>query len=63
MIIPLDKLVSHEKNNYVMTCAIIKRAAQITMTGVNDPAEDGQKVVSVAIKQILTGQVNFRQEE
>ena len=63
MTIPMDKLVNHDKNNYEITCAIIKRAAQITLTGLSGTDYEGEKVVSTAIKQLLTGEVEFRREE
>ena len=34
--IPIDKLVDNEENIYEMTCAAIKRASQITVTGDDD---------------------------
>ncbi len=61
--IPIDKLVDNEENVYEMTCAAIKRASQITVTG-DDDLEDGkEKVVSASLKQILTDKIEYRIEE
>ena len=63
MIIPIDPLVGHEKNIYELTCASIRRAYQITVTGDEELEENSGKVVSTAIKQILTQKVQYRLEE
>ncbi|HOV64167.1 MAG TPA: DNA-directed RNA polymerase subunit omega [Spirochaetia bacterium] len=60
MIIPLDKLINFNENVYAMTCAAIKRASQITMTGDEEVARNDGKVVSTALKQILTEKVKYR---
>ena len=62
MSIPLDRLESEKGNIYEITCAAIRRAYQLTVTG--DIDEDGQeKIVPIAIKQILTRKVQYRLEE
>lgn len=63
MIIPIDLLVGSEENVYELTCAAIRRAYQITVTGDEELEKNGGKVVSTAIKQILTRQVQYRIEE
>ncbi|ORC33875.1 DNA-directed RNA polymerase subunit omega [Marispirochaeta aestuarii] len=63
MIIPLDLLVDNTDNVYEMTCAAIRRAVQVTITGDEELEEDGGKVVSTAIKQVLTRTVQYRLEE
>ncbi len=60
MIIPLDKLISFDSNVYAMTCSSIKRAVQITVTGEEEIVENNGKVVSTALKQILTEKVKYR---
>jgi DNA-directed RNA polymerase subunit omega len=62
MTIPLDLLLDREGNVYEMTCASVRRAAQLTVTG-DEEIESGGKVVSLAIKQILTDTVEYRIEE
>ncbi len=63
MILPLGLLEQYRENMYVMTCATIRRAYQITMTGDEEVEENDGKVVSTAIHQILTGKVQYRLEE
>ncbi|WP_319477125.1 DNA-directed RNA polymerase subunit omega [Marispirochaeta aestuarii] len=63
MIIPLDLLVDNTDNVYEMTCAAIRRAVQVTITGDEELEEDGGKIVSTAIKQVLTRTVQYRLEE
>jgi DNA-directed RNA polymerase subunit omega len=63
MILPLDLLEQFQGNIYEHTCAAIRRAYQITMTGDEELDEEDGKVVSTAVKQILTQQVQYRIEE
>ncbi len=62
MIIPLDRLIGYSDNTYVLTTAAIKRAAQIQMAGDEELEANRGKVVSTAIKQILTRKVQYRLE-
>ena len=64
MSIPIDILISKDKNAYTMTCAIIKRADQITSSGEDiEMAEKGKKVVSESIDQVLTEKIEYQLEE
>jgi len=64
MSIPLDVLISKDKNAYTMTCAIIKRADQITVSGEDfEIADRGEKVVTESIDQVLSGKVDYQLEE
>ena len=64
MSIPLDILISIDINAYTMTCAIIKRADQITASGENiEMADKGKKVVTESIEQVLTEKVEYQLEE
>ena len=63
MILPLDLLEQYRDNIYELTCASIRRAYQITMTGDEELDENEGKVVSTAISQILTKKVQYRIEE
>lgn len=63
MIIPLDLLESEEGNIYQITCAAIRRAYQITVTGDEEIEANQGKVVSTAIQQILTEKVKYRMLE
>lgn len=64
MSIPLDILITKDKNAYTMTCAIIKRADQIVATGESYEVNNkGEKVVSESIDQIVSGTVEYQLEE
>jgi DNA-directed RNA polymerase subunit omega len=63
MILPLDKLISDDSNVYELTCASIRRAAQITLAGDEDIADKDSKLVSIAIKQVLTKKVEYRLDQ
>lgn len=63
MIIPLDLLIGNQGNMYEITCASIRRAYQITVAGDEDLDLSQGKVVSLAVKQVLTKKVEYRIEE
>ncbi len=64
MSIPLDILITKDKNAYTMTCAIIKRADQIVATGESYEVNNkGEKVVTESIDQVLSGTVEYQLEE
>jgi DNA-directed RNA polymerase subunit omega len=62
VIIPLDRLIKYDGNIYILTCAIVKRASQIHLAGDEELAANRGKVVSTAIKQVLTEKVLYRLE-
>ncbi len=63
MIFPLEQLVEFNDNIYEITVAASRRAYQ--MAKVKDPeiAQNYDKVVCVAAKQLFTNKVNYRIEE
>ncbi len=65
MTIPLNHLESEEGNMYELTCAAIRRAYQLTVAGDTEAEaeEEDAKIVSLAVKQILTRKVQYRLEE
>ena len=63
MILPLDLLERYQGNVYELTCAAVRRAYQITVTGDDDLDENDGKVVSTSIRQILSKKVQYRIEE
>jgi DNA-directed RNA polymerase subunit omega len=63
LIIPLDRLINEESNIYELTAAAIRRAYQITVTGDEELETNQGKVVSTAIKQVLTRKVEYQIEE
>lgn len=62
MILPLDLLEDYQGNVYELTVAAIRRAYQITMAGDEELEENGGKVVSTAVRQILSRKVQYRIE-
>ena len=62
MAIPFQELVDFNDNVYCMTCAVIKRAVQITVTGDEELEEEGNKIVSLSLDQVLTKKVEYRLE-
>ena len=63
MILPLDLLIGHRGNRYELTVAAIRRSQQLTLTGDEEVEGNKGKVVSTAVKQILTDKVRYRLEE
>lgn len=66
MPIPLDRLLEHEENIYEVTVAAIRRAHQVgeirrafSSDEHGSVNEDGEKVVSQAISELLSGDVRF----
>ena len=57
--IPLENLVSTDKNMYELTNAAIHRAKQISMTGSEELESAGGKIVCLAIKEIVTEEVQY----
>lgn len=63
MIIPIDRLVDKQGNMYEMTYAAIKRALQLAVTGDEEIPKNDGKVCSVALKQVLNEDVEYRSEK
>ncbi len=63
MPLPYDHLVNAQTDVYRITCAMIKRAHQLTLAGDEELDTTGGKVVPLAIKQILSGKIEYRIEE
>ncbi len=63
MIIPLEELIKYEGNIYELTVAVIKRAIQINLAGDEELEKNRGKVVSTALKQVLTEKVRYQIEE
>jgi DNA-directed RNA polymerase subunit omega len=59
----MNLLIGNEGNIYELTSAAIRRAYQISITGDEELEENEGKVVSTAIKQILTKKVEYQLEE
>ena len=63
MIIPIDELIDFKGNRYELTCATIKRAIQINLTGDEELKKNKGKVVPTALKQVLSKKVKYKLEE
>ena len=63
MKLPMNLLIKNQGNMYELTCAAIKRAIQINLAGDEELDENRGKIVSLAVKQILTSKVEYRLEE
>jgi DNA-directed RNA polymerase subunit omega len=62
MILPLNMLIKNKTNMYELTCATIKRAVQINLAGDEELEANKGKIVSTAVRQILTKKVQYRLE-
>jgi DNA-directed RNA polymerase subunit K/omega len=63
LILPLDLLIRNTGNMYLLACAAIKRVAQLSNTGEKELEEYQKKFVSVALKQILNEEIQYKLEE
>ncbi len=57
--IPLGSLVSTDSNMYELTNAAIHRARQISVAGAEGLEAMGGKIVSLAVKEIVTSEVQY----
>lgn len=60
--IPLEALVSNEKNMYELTNAAIHRARQISITNTEDMSAVEGKIVSTAINEIINEEVLYQKK-
>ena len=63
MVLPLDLLESFQGNVYEMTCAAMKRSVQINLAGDEELETNKGKIVSTALKQILTEKIRYHHPE
>jgi DNA-directed RNA polymerase subunit omega len=61
--VSLDLLIKMNDRVYETTCAAIRRAVQINLAGDEELAANKNKIVSLAIRQVLTGKVQYSLEE
>jgi DNA-directed RNA polymerase subunit omega len=59
VIIPLDALIKYDDNVYTITSAMIRRATQIQLAGDEELEANRGKIVSTAIRQLLTEKVRY----
>jgi DNA-directed RNA polymerase subunit omega len=63
MIFPLEELIEYDGNMYEITSAASRRSFQLSMLKDPDIEYNDGKVVSLAARQVFTGQIEFRLEE
>jgi DNA-directed RNA polymerase subunit omega len=61
--IPLKEIVDSNENVYEITNAAIKRAAQITVSGDEALRRGEGKIVSAALKEVITNVVDYKIED
>jgi DNA-directed RNA polymerase subunit omega len=62
MIFPLEELIEYRKNMYEITSAASRRAYQLSMLRDEAIEQNEGKVISLAARQLFTGQIGFRLE-
>lgn len=63
MALPLDLLVKVNDRVYETTCATIRRAIQINLAGDEELAANRNKIVTLAIRQVLSHKVQYSLED
>ena len=62
MSIPLATLEDNKKNVYELTCAAIKRAKQIAITGDEELEDKSNKITSISLDQVLSQKTQYKVE-
>ena len=62
MSIPLASLEDNKKNIYELTCAAIKRAKQIAITGDEELEDKSNKITSISLDQVLSQKTQYKVE-
>ncbi len=63
MAVPLDLLIKMKDRVYETTSATVRRAIQINLAGDPELVANKNKIVSLAIRQILTQKVQYSLED
>jgi DNA-directed RNA polymerase subunit omega len=63
MIFPLEELIEYNGNMYEITSASSRRSFQLSMIRDEEIEMNDGKVVSLAARQVFTGEILFRIEE
>ncbi len=50
----------NKENVYELTCAAIKRAKQIAITGDEELEDKSNKITSISLDQVLTGKTKYK---
>jgi len=62
MSMPLEHLIEYDTNAYEFTVAVTRRAFQLAVLRTPDVEKNNGKVVSLAMRQVLTKQIEYRFE-
>jgi DNA-directed RNA polymerase subunit omega len=63
MSMPLHDLLEYEGNAYEFTVAVNRRAYQLAILKTPEVEKNNGKVVSLAMQQVVTKQIDYRFEE
>ena len=55
-------LEDNKKNVYELTCAAIKRAKQIAITGDEELEDKSNKITSISLDQVLSQKIQYKVE-
>lgn len=58
--LPIYEIIDFDKNRYLLSKAVMKRARQIIFAGDEQLEEFNGKIASLAMKQVLEGEVKYR---
>jgi DNA-directed RNA polymerase subunit omega len=60
MIMPLEQLIEYDDNVYAITVAITRRAYHLAILKTPEVEKNNGKVVSLAMRQVFSKQVQYR---
>lgn len=62
-VIPIDRIIENDYNVYELTTSTIRRAEQLGITKAEEFSREKRKIVSEAIKEVVSGEVRFEFKE
>ena len=60
MILPFEELIENDTNAYEFTVAVTRRAYQLAVLKTPEEEKNNGKVVSLAMRQVFSRQVEYR---
>ncbi len=60
MVLPFEELIENDTNAYEFTVAVTRRAYQLAVLKTPEVEKNNGKVVSLAMRQIFSHQVEYR---
>lgn len=60
MILPFEELIENDTNAYEFTVAVTRRAYQLAILKTPEVEKNNGKVVSLAMRQVFSRQVEYR---